>query len=93
MSFQFQRHIKNRPGVRLNTSASGIFTSFGLRGAYATAGSGKQRITFGVPGTGSSYTAIGRIRRAVPPMSAMNALSGVLVMVFAGIVIWHVAFA
>ena len=91
MSFHFQRHVKHRPGVRLNTSASGIFTSYGLRGAHVTAGNAKHRITFGVPGD-TSYTATARLRRALPPMSAMNALSGLFVMVFVGIVIWHVAF-
>jgi hypothetical protein len=91
MSFRFQRHVKSRPGVRLNIHGSAVSTSFGMRSAPVSAQSGKHRITFGVPGD-TSYTATARIRRALPPVSAMNALSGLFVMVFVGIVVWHVAF-
>ena len=54
--FRFRRSIK-LPGVRLNVSKSGIFTSIGTNGATVNIG-GKDgtKAKVGIPGSGLSYT-------------------------------------
>src|SRR5262245_32981682 len=57
MGWRFRRSIRIAPGVRVNFGKSG-FTSFSVGGRGARATFGKRGITqsFGLPGTGLSYT-------------------------------------
>ncbi|HEV2568350.1 DUF4236 domain-containing protein [Sphingomonas sp.] len=56
MGFRFRRSVKLLPGVRLNFSTRGISTSIGGRGATMNISRRGVRSTFGIPGTGLSYT-------------------------------------
>ncbi len=53
---RFWRRIRLFSGVYLNISKRGISFSFGPRGIKYTTSRKGQRITFGLPGTGLSYT-------------------------------------
>lgn len=55
---RFQKRIKILPGVSVNLSKTGISASLGPRGAKVTVGSGKQRTTVGIPGTGLSHSVV-----------------------------------
>jgi hypothetical protein len=56
MGFRFRRRVSILPGVRLNFSRSGISTSIGTRGLWATYGKRGRRLTASIPGSGISYT-------------------------------------
>lgn len=57
MAFRFFRRIRLAPGITLNLSRSGASVSLGPRGARLTLGGRTgARLTFGLPGTGLSYT-------------------------------------
>jgi hypothetical protein len=56
MGFRFRRSVKLLPGIRLNFSTRGISTSIGGRGATMNISRRGVRSTFGIPGTGLSYT-------------------------------------
>ena len=56
MGWRFYRRIRVLPGVRVNISKTGTSLSIGTRGAQTTIGRGRIRQTFGIPGTGLSYT-------------------------------------
>jgi hypothetical protein len=55
MGFRFQKRI-SFPGGRVNFSKGGVSLSGGLRGAWLTIGKRGVRTTFGLPGTGLSWT-------------------------------------
>ena len=56
MGFKFRRSVKIMPGVKLNFSKRGVSTTFGVKGARYTMGSGGRRTaSVGIPGTGISY--------------------------------------
>ena len=59
MAFRFRHSFKIAPVLTLNISKSGVSMSIGTRGACATVVHGKMRTTFGLPGTGVSYTIAG----------------------------------
>lgn len=56
--FRFRRSVKLFPGVRWNIGKSSSSLSFGGRGYHYTVGTAGSRTTFGIPGTGLSYTDI-----------------------------------
>lgn len=56
MGFRFRRSLRIAPGVRINVSKSGMSYSFGGRGATVNVSSKGARATYGIPGTGLSYT-------------------------------------
>jgi tetratricopeptide (TPR) repeat protein len=57
MGWRFRRTLRILPGVRLNISRRGLSASLGVPGARLTlGGKGGPRTTFGLPGTGISYT-------------------------------------
>jgi hypothetical protein len=60
MGFRFRRRVRILPGVRLNLSRSGISTSIGTRGLWATYGKRGRRLTVGLPGTGLGYTSVSK---------------------------------
>jgi hypothetical protein len=62
MGFRFRRPIRILPGIRLNIGRRGVSTSVGVRGAHVTVGHGQVRETVGVPGSGLSYTHLGKSR-------------------------------
>jgi hypothetical protein len=53
---RFRRSIRIIPGVRLNLNKKGVSVTAGVRGAHYTIGRLGTRTTFGIPGTGLSYT-------------------------------------
>jgi Protein of unknown function (DUF4236) len=89
MGFRFQRRIRILPGIRLNISWSGASTSLGVRGAHVTFGRGRRRVTMGLPGTGISYSKVGKMNRTAPGPSALTAISSLVVMIFVAITLWH----
>lgn len=58
MGWNFRKSVKILPGVKLNFSKKGLSgISFGGKGARTTINTkGGVRQTFGIPGTGLSYT-------------------------------------
>jgi hypothetical protein len=56
MPVRFQRRIRIAPGLSINLNKNSISTTFGTRGAQVTIGPKGRRRTFGIPGTGLSYT-------------------------------------
>ena len=56
MGFRWRKSVRLLPGVRLNFSRSGVSTSIGPRGATLNFGGRGPRATFGLPGTGLSYS-------------------------------------
>ena len=56
MGFRFRRSAQLIPGVRLNVGLKSSSLSFGGRGAHYSVGSKGTRTTFGVPGSGLSWT-------------------------------------
>lgn len=56
MGFRFRRSVRIAPGIRLNLSKSGLSYSFGGRGATVNVSAKGTKATYGVPGTGLSYT-------------------------------------
>ena len=56
MGWRFRRSVRIIPGVRLNISKSGVSTSIGRRGATVNISKHGVRQTYGLPGTGLSYT-------------------------------------
>ncbi len=72
MGFRFRRRVSIIPGLRINLSRSGPSLSIGHRGAWYTIGPRGRRVTFGLPGTGLSWTQ--RLPPAAPPHAALPAL-------------------
>jgi len=60
MGFRFRRSIKLLPGVRINASLSGLSLSLGGRGATVNLSKRGVRRTFGIPGTGLSWSSSSR---------------------------------
>ncbi len=56
MGFRFRKSIKIAPGLRLNVSKRGTSVSIGRRGATTNISKRGVRQTFGIPGTGISYS-------------------------------------
>lgn len=57
MGLNFRKSISLGKGVRLNLSKKGAGLSFGVKGArYSVNTNGTRRATFGIPGTGLSYS-------------------------------------
>lgn len=65
MGLRFYKRIKILPWVTLNISKTGISFSFGRPGAKITLGRNKVRKTFGIPGTGISYTTTDSIKKII----------------------------
>lgn len=55
MGFRFRKSVKICKGVKVNFSKSGASLSIGGRGHSVTVGK-RSRVTFGIPGTGLSYS-------------------------------------
>ena len=55
MGFHFSKPTKLLPGVRVNSSKSGVFLSIDPRGASVTIGKVSAYGNVGIPGTGISY--------------------------------------
>ena len=66
MGWRFQKRIKLLPGVTMNLGKTGGSFSFGPRGAKVTVGKDGIRKTFGIPGTGLSYTTYDRYDQSAP---------------------------
>jgi hypothetical protein len=62
-----------------------------VRGAHVTLGLGRQRVTIAVPGTGMSYGTAGKTTRAAPGPSTVNAISGLVLIIFVAIILWRMA--
>ena len=58
MGLRFRRSVRLLPGLRLNFSLSGVSTSLGGRGATINLSRRGVRTTFGLPGTGLSYSTL-----------------------------------
>ncbi len=71
MPWRFRRSVKVLPGVKLNFSKSGVSTTVGGRGFKKTYGHGQERTTFGLPGTGVSYTTV-KNRKPRPKFSEQS---------------------
>ena len=56
MGFRFRKSVKIMPGVRLNVSKTGASLSVGGRGATTNLSKRGIKSTFGIPGSGLSYT-------------------------------------
>jgi hypothetical protein len=56
MGFRFRKSFKVMPGIRFNLSARGASMSLGRRGATLNLSKRGASATFGIPGTGLSYT-------------------------------------
>ncbi len=57
MGFRFRKSFKIAPGVKLNFGKKSTSVSVGTRGAHITKStSGRTTKSFGLPGTGLSYT-------------------------------------
>lgn len=56
MGFRFRKSIRIIPGVRVNLSRSGVGTSLGSRGATVAVSKRGMRGTFGIPGSGLSWS-------------------------------------
>jgi hypothetical protein len=78
MGLRFRKSVSLGKGIRLNFGKKGISVTTGIRGAHVTySTSGKKTTSFGIPGTGISYSKsekIGRsshssfgFRKATPP--------------------------
>jgi hypothetical protein len=66
MGFRFRRSIRILPGLRLNIGKRGMSTSIGGRGAHITVGHGQVRETAGLPGSGISFTHVGKAHGDAP---------------------------
>lgn len=65
MGFRFRKSIKIAPGLRLNIGKRGTSLSIGRRGATTNISKRGVRQTFGIPGTGISYSrTLGKGKRA-----------------------------
>ena len=57
MGLRFRKSIKLGKGVKLNLGKKGVGLSFGTKGARVSLNSsGRKTATFGIPGTGLSYS-------------------------------------
>ncbi len=57
MGLNFRKSISLGKGLKLNLNTKGVGLSFGVKGArYSINTNGNRRATFGIPGTGLSYT-------------------------------------
>jgi len=66
MSLRFRRSVRLAPGVRVNFSKSGMSLSMGGRGGTVNLSSRGTRTTFGIPGTGLSWSQRSSTKRAQP---------------------------
>lgn len=73
MGWRFRRTKQILPGVRLNFNKNSTSITFGGRGAkYTISSTGKKTASFGIPGTGLSYsTTVGNQRRSPAPVETM----------------------
>ena len=69
MPLRFRRSIKLAPGIRWNIGSRGSSWTFGGHGYRTTVGHGHVRRTFGLPGTGISYTTSSRSRACCCPLA------------------------
>jgi hypothetical protein len=74
MALRYQRRIRIAPGLSLNLNKRSISTSIGRRGAHFTVGSGGQRGTIGIPGTGLVYTTYRRTQSRIVLIVLIGAL-------------------
>ncbi|HFF8894055.1 DUF4236 domain-containing protein [Escherichia coli] len=56
MGFRFRKRIRIAPGLAINISKSGISTSVGTKGATTNISGKGIKSTFGIPGSGLSWT-------------------------------------
>lgn len=56
VGFRFRRSVRLLPGVRMNVSTGGLSLSVGPRGSSLNLSSRGARATFGLPGTGLSWS-------------------------------------
>lgn len=57
MGFKFRKSVKLAPGVKLNFGKKGLGMSVGGKGArFSVSSSGRTTASFGIPGTGLSYS-------------------------------------
>lgn len=62
--FRFRRSMKIAPGLKLNFNKNSTSLTFGGKGAHYTVNSkGSKTTTFGIPGTGLSYTDVKRPKK------------------------------
>src|SRR5579885_1895038 len=64
MPWRFRRSVKVLPGVKINFGKRGMSTTIGGRGYKKTYGHGQTRTTWGLPGTGISYTSVKSRRKS-----------------------------
>jgi hypothetical protein len=63
MGLRFRKSFKIAPGVRMSVGKKGVGMSFGGKGLrYSIHSSGRSTTTFGIPGTGLSYSTSSRSR-------------------------------
>ncbi len=85
MPIRFRRRISLVPGVLLNLNKRSISASYGRPGAHITVGPKGRRTSFGLPGTGLSYTtyrasgATGQLWIAIVILVLIAAIIGILI--------------
>ena len=75
MGWRFQKRIKLMPGVTMNMGKNGNSFSFGPRGAKVTVGKNGVRKTFGIPGTGLSYSTYDRYDKGTSTSSGRKQIA------------------
>lgn len=67
MGFRFRKSVKIAPGVRVNFGKKSSSISFGKKGArYTVSSTGRRTSTFGIPGTGLSYSTSSKKKKKSP---------------------------
>jgi len=87
MGFRLRKRIKILSGILLNLSKSGFSTSIGGKGLTLNIKDVKTKVTFGLPGTGLSYseTTSHIPSKIMPKLQKVSALFWLLVIVAIGL--------
>ncbi len=80
MAWRFRRRLPLLRGLTVNLGKGGITSvSLGVRGAHLTIGRRGRRATFGLPGSGLSYSVYERYHQA--PAPARSSRLGLLLVI------------
>jgi hypothetical protein len=79
MGFRFRRSIRLAPGLRINLSKGAPSLSVGGHGLTQNFGPHGARSTFGLPGTGLSYTTRRARRRRAAKGSFLSGIVGLVI--------------
>jgi hypothetical protein len=84
MGLRFRKSFRLAPGVKLNIGRKSFSASFGRQRAWYTTGTVGRRITFGMPGTGLSWTSALAPSRLPTFVRLALVLSAILAVIIAG---------